>query len=248
MIQIARRNSRRETRLGGRARTGKIARLPRDIRDQLNRRLQDGEKGKTLLVWLNAHEKVQRTLKTDFDGRGITKQNLSDWLHGGYREWLFQQEAIEVVRRMDIDVAELDKASKTSLIDLLSRRLAAQYLVMLANGLNGKGAVDLKLLNELCGNVVALRRSDQAAERLRVERDRLDLEREELHKARDGELFEWAWKRRMDVMSYLKTRTDHQSELYRLAAGDGIGGKTGENDELSGARTDESDPVQPSRA
>jgi hypothetical protein len=161
---------------------GKIARLPREVREQLNRRLLDGEKGQTLLVWLNAHEKVQRTLKTNFDGRGITKQNLSEWMHGGYREWVFQQEAIEVVRRMDIDASELDKASKKPLIDLLSRRLAAQYMVMLANGLDGKGQIDIKLLNELCRHVVALRRSDQAGDRLGVERDRLKLERDELNK------------------------------------------------------------------
>src|SRR5712692_3098289 len=33
---------------------GKIARLPLAIREQLNRRLQDGEIGKELVVWLNA--------------------------------------------------------------------------------------------------------------------------------------------------------------------------------------------------
>ena len=36
------------------ARTGKIARLPDDIREQLNRRLNDGEKGKKLVMWLNS--------------------------------------------------------------------------------------------------------------------------------------------------------------------------------------------------
>ena len=40
-------------------RNGKIARLPRHIRGQLNRRLQNGEEGNTLLEWLNALPKVQ---------------------------------------------------------------------------------------------------------------------------------------------------------------------------------------------
>jgi hypothetical protein len=34
-------------------RNGKIARLPRAMRDGLNRRLRDGEEGKKLVAWLN---------------------------------------------------------------------------------------------------------------------------------------------------------------------------------------------------
>ena len=34
--------------------TGKIARLPHQIREEINRRLQDGEPGRLLLAWLNA--------------------------------------------------------------------------------------------------------------------------------------------------------------------------------------------------
>src|SRR6266704_6524752 len=36
------------------SRFGKIARLPLDTREQLNRRLQDGEIGKDLVGWLNS--------------------------------------------------------------------------------------------------------------------------------------------------------------------------------------------------
>jgi len=35
-------------------RTGKITRLPHDLREALNRRLHDGEPGGPLLAWLNA--------------------------------------------------------------------------------------------------------------------------------------------------------------------------------------------------
>src|SRR6266568_3205109 len=37
---------------------GKIARLPLAIREQLNRRLQDGEIGRDLVVWLNSAPEV----------------------------------------------------------------------------------------------------------------------------------------------------------------------------------------------
>src|SRR5438094_278684 len=46
-------------------RTGKIARLPHTIREQLNRRLQDGELGKPILQWLNSLPEV----KALFDAR-----------------------------------------------------------------------------------------------------------------------------------------------------------------------------------
>ena len=36
------------------ARNGKIARLPRQIRDELNERLERSEPGPQLLAWLNA--------------------------------------------------------------------------------------------------------------------------------------------------------------------------------------------------
>jgi len=36
-------------------RNGKIARLPRAVRQELNRRLDEGEQGKKLVAWLNAH-------------------------------------------------------------------------------------------------------------------------------------------------------------------------------------------------
>ncbi len=45
------------------SRTGKIARLPRQLRDQLNRRLDDGEPGAELVAWLNSQPTVQTLLK-----------------------------------------------------------------------------------------------------------------------------------------------------------------------------------------
>ena len=60
-------------------RVGKIARLPRLIREQLNRRLEDGEPGVEALAWLNALPEVLTVLEKDFAGRPISVQNLSEW-------------------------------------------------------------------------------------------------------------------------------------------------------------------------
>ena len=65
------------------SRNGKIARLPRVVRDELNRRLEDGEQGARLVEWLNAREDVQAVLppsprlrragKAEWDGRPINE-------------------------------------------------------------------------------------------------------------------------------------------------------------------------------
>jgi hypothetical protein len=45
------------------SRTGKIAKLPPELREELNRQLERGVPGRTLVVWLNAHPAVQEVLR-----------------------------------------------------------------------------------------------------------------------------------------------------------------------------------------
>ena len=59
---------------------GKIGRLPHDIREQLNHRLDDGEPGGSLVEWLNALPEVLAALNSQkFGGCRISEQNLSKW-------------------------------------------------------------------------------------------------------------------------------------------------------------------------
>jgi hypothetical protein len=79
---------------------GKIARLPKHLRHQLNGRLEDGEPGKQLAEWLNGLPEVQEVLKLRFGGRPISEQNLSEWKQGGYLEWLKLQESRYLVQHL----------------------------------------------------------------------------------------------------------------------------------------------------
>jgi hypothetical protein len=81
-------------------RKGKIARLPKEIRDQLNHRLDDGRQGNELVVWLNSLPEVQTVLSKQFEGNAINKQNLSQWRLGGYREWQRKQERLEIMLQL----------------------------------------------------------------------------------------------------------------------------------------------------
>ncbi|SPE59602.1 hypothetical protein SBV1_3350003 [Verrucomicrobia bacterium] len=60
-------------------RKGKIARLPHEIRERLNGRLQNGEPGKPLAEWLNSLPEVRAILAAEFGGKRVREQNLSEW-------------------------------------------------------------------------------------------------------------------------------------------------------------------------
>lgn len=72
-------------------RNGMIARLPVEIRQKLNQRLQDGENGREVIAWLNSNEEVKAVLAGEFGGNEISDTNLSQWRQGGYRDWETQQ-------------------------------------------------------------------------------------------------------------------------------------------------------------
>jgi len=61
------------------ARKSKIARLPLGVREELNRRLENGEPGADLVRWLNGHRETKRVMAARFEGREFTEQNLSEW-------------------------------------------------------------------------------------------------------------------------------------------------------------------------
>ncbi len=58
-------------------RNGKIARLPAVLREEVDRRLNDGQNGPEVRGWLNALPGVRAVLDTQFGGRPVSSQNLS---------------------------------------------------------------------------------------------------------------------------------------------------------------------------
>ena len=67
-------------------RNGKIARLPKETRDMLNRMLDDG---------LPYHVIIDELGEA---GEGLNTQNLTNWKQGGYQEWVKNQELIARAR------------------------------------------------------------------------------------------------------------------------------------------------------
>ena len=112
-------------------RTGKIARLPRALRDQLNQRLHNGEPGVDLIQWLNALPEVQALLAEHFNGVPISPQNLSEWNHGGFLDWLATQDLLEAAREFAADAAQLPGFTDGHLADCLAHTIIARYAVLL---------------------------------------------------------------------------------------------------------------------
>src|SRR6266446_1134034 len=173
-------------------RTGKIARLSHDIREQLNRRLNDGEQAHSILEWLNAVPEVQAVLAAGFDGRPLNKVNLTEWRHGGYRDWLVRQDALDFVEDLD----DKEALGHESLTDPIGARLAhwvalhyaASAKALIANEQNP--STKWTRLRELCADVTRLRRAELAAERLDLEHAWLDLEHEDRQETLKNKLSE----------------------------------------------------------
>src|SRR5580658_2453780 len=73
---------------------GKIARLPDDIREQLNQRILDGHSASAILPWLNDLASAKDVLAAQFAGEPVSAQNLSNWRIGGYQHWLRDQKEL----------------------------------------------------------------------------------------------------------------------------------------------------------
>jgi len=82
------------------ARTGKIARLPLAIRDELNMRLLDNENGQTILAWLNAQPVVVERIQGDWKGEPVNDANLSMWRSGGFADWMGEQAHLQEVKNL----------------------------------------------------------------------------------------------------------------------------------------------------
>src|SRR5450432_1986217 len=164
-------------------RNGKIARLPRSVRQELNRRLDEGEQGKKLVAWLNALPEVQAIVVAEFGGKAIREQNLSEWKQGGYRDWLAQREALEMVGRLGEDAVEWNAEGRAPLNrHTLALFLVARYAVATRRVAETGGREGWRMLREMCGDIMELRKGDHSAERLQIERARLELAKEKTEK------------------------------------------------------------------
>ena len=161
-------------------RIGKIGRLPQQVRNELNRRLHDGEPGKGLVDWLNGRPEVKKVLHQWFEGRPVTEQNLSEWKQGGYADWERQEEARAWVRELAEDAGDLGPAG--AVCDGFASVLAVE-LTRLAKELLAAEADPEKRWETLCKvneELSRLRREEQRSTQTRLREERWELEKTRL--------------------------------------------------------------------
>jgi hypothetical protein len=158
--------------------TGKIARLPRHIREQINRRLRDGEPAASIIKWLNALPEVQKIMAAEFDGHPVRAQNLSQWKQRGYRAWLVQQEKHELLGEMVAEGEETKARFGEAVTDKLAGWVIPNFLAEARARLAAAKTPDESwaIYETLCTYLVPLRRGDHASARLQLDRERFDLE------------------------------------------------------------------------
>jgi hypothetical protein len=94
--------------------TGKIGRLPREIRNELGQALYQGVPAVRLVAWLNTLPEVQAILASDFGGQPINNQNLSKWKVRGYPDWLQEQAFMQGMRQFSAKQFEAMNQSSAS--------------------------------------------------------------------------------------------------------------------------------------
>ena len=110
---------------------GKIARLPKDIREELNRRMDDGQPASVILPWVNELPAVKTVLETHFGGAPINDGNLSEWRQHGHQRWLEKQESVTELKELAEDAKDFSDTTGGNLARGTASIAAAKILKML---------------------------------------------------------------------------------------------------------------------
>ena len=194
---------------------GKISHLPKDLREQLNRRLDDGERHDRILAWLNSLPEVRALAAADFAGRPISKQNLYEWTQHSFRRWKVRQNALAFASEDLAEASASDSSSTAGLTDKLVQWLALRFAASAHTLLpaDDEPETDLRRLRQLAADIIALRRGDLYSRRVALEEKRFDLQATQTQEAREEEF--WEWTERSDIRQQLEEQIETQLEERR---------------------------------
>jgi hypothetical protein len=193
---------------------GKIARLPRSIREELNTRLDDGVPYELLLEWVNSQPAVNAVLAADFEGEPITKQNLYSWKQHGFRSWKMRQNALEFTKSINETEDGPSPVAVDKLTDKLIQWLNLRY-ASLANSLaaaDEEPEAELDRLRDFAADIFALRRGDLSTARMALAQRRIALL--ESNSAQHKEKEFWKWLERPDIKAKLN-KTKEENRWWR---------------------------------
>jgi hypothetical protein len=156
---------------------GKIARLPARLREEVCRRLHDGETAPQLLAWLNGTPEAQEVCRKLFDGEPISPQNLSAWRMGGFLKWQKEQKRLERSRERCRFSRQMVEASGGNMAEGVLASLTGDLAEILEeiDDLREAGAeIDPKLLSSAGKVLVSIRGKEIESRRLDLDERRAD--------------------------------------------------------------------------
>jgi len=145
----------------GRARTGKIAKLPSAVREELNARLAEGEATEAILEWLNGLPEARAHLEAHHQGSPITADNLSRWRQGGFAGWAENMKMQDALDAMTLACSGMDGPARDQMVGRIGMVLMSRLVSQLqAFDTMPEGLEKAKCWGELIWSYVALRRAD----------------------------------------------------------------------------------------
>jgi len=161
-------------------RTGKIARLPAKIREELNGRLENGEDGKTLIKWLNTQPETAAILDKYYENPKVTDCNLSEWKRGGYEDWKRNRDVTATVSKLIGCPEDMVEQVQGTMIDQMAVMLAAHMLVEIKSlPLLEDDEMKTKKWREIRITLAAMRRYQFFSRKLKLFEDKVAKETEE---------------------------------------------------------------------
>lgn len=137
----------------------KIARLPYEVREELNRRLLDGAQGPALLPWLNSLRPAGMAELND--------QNLSAWRQGEYAAWLIERKEIETIQASAESIRRRLEAGGLSVLD--------EGIYHLAGSLTDIARTNPEAAGEITKSLVSLKMAAVAADNSKINADRVKI-------------------------------------------------------------------------
>ncbi len=204
---------------------GKIARLPEAIREQVCRKMADGEPGSKILPWLNELPQVIKILSEDFEGLRINDQNLSAWRSTGFAEWMKRRERVERTKELARYAADQAKANGASIAEGAASVASGKILELLETVDDASGnALDVESLVKVTTALASLRTTEQNEVRLSQNERRLSqkdemivLERERFQRDTCKLFLKWATeKRALDLANSDGSMTEKIEALGQL--------------------------------
>lgn len=173
-------------------RRGKIALLPRHVREELCRRLDDGKQGEEILTWLNAQPETVALVAEKFEGEAVSHNNLSQWFKGGFQDWKLGQAKVEktqALMEISLKVAEAAGGSMSE----GAQAIAAGKIMTALEAAEGKELIALtRAVATLRGKEIDKERTQIARDRTQQRAEVIDLDRQKFQRLAVGKFIDWA--------------------------------------------------------